>query len=64
MIQYFNAKTRCVVLCDGTPLDMVQMFDHNGEETDDADAAISCVAGPDPDGQWYSISLLQEITLH
>lgn len=64
MIQYFNPETRCVVLCDGTSIDMVQMFDQNGNETDDADVAVSCVAGPDPDGQWYSISLLRRIVLH
>lgn len=54
---YVNPFTRCAVLYDGEAIEITRLMDHRGEETDDPKEAIACVAGPDSDGQWYSIGL-------
>ena len=54
-----NRKLRVAIMEDGQELPVTNMFDGFGEETDDVDDAVSCVAGPDADGMWVSIDFTE-----
>lgn len=43
---------------DGQELPITNAFDDDGDECD-LDEAVSCVAGPDKDGLWLAIDLMQ-----
>jgi hypothetical protein len=48
---------RIAVTEDGQELSVTVMLDRFGDETDEVDEAVSCVAGPDKDGLWLQIDL-------
>lgn len=60
-----NRTESIVLLCDGGSVDITHWFDCFGDECE-PDDAISCVAGPDPAGLWYSIDLsfFNPVTIH
>lgn len=52
-------RTRAIAITeDGQKLPVTNSFDSDGDECDLADA-VACVAGPDKDGLWLSIDLMQ-----
>lgn len=51
LIEYLNLDTR-TALVDNHPTPVANMFDCDGEETDDPDRAIAVVLGPLADGKW------------
>lgn len=50
-----NVSQRLVITTDGRVLPITNMFDCQGEETDDADLAVSAVAGEED--CWFSFLL-------
>jgi len=40
---------------DGQELPIIRLSDSFGDECDDIDDAVTCVAGPDRDGKWLCI---------
>ena len=54
-----NRALRVAVTEDGQELPVTNMFDGDGDETDDVDAAVTCVAGPDKDGLWLTIDFAE-----
>ncbi len=54
-----------VITEDGQTLPITNMFDADGDECDDVDDAVTCVAGSDKDGLWLSIdfSVMEKVTL-
>lgn len=46
------------VLDDGEQLAITNWFDEDGDECD-PDEAVACVAGPDRDGHWWAIDLIE-----
>ena len=60
-----DRATRMVITEDGQTLPITNMFDADGDECDDVDDAVTCVAGPDKDGLWLSIdfSVMEKVTL-
>jgi hypothetical protein len=57
-IAAINLSNKTAVLDDGVTVLIDQMFDQDGEETDDPDLAVSAVV-PLPDGRW-AVVLLDE----
>lgn len=55
-IAAINLSNKTAVLEDGVTVLIDQMFDRDGEETDDPDLAISATV-PLPDGRWAVILL-------
>lgn len=47
------------ILSDGQEVPITNWFDAGGDETEDGNAAASCVCGPDFDGRWYAVDLSQ-----
>lgn len=64
--QYLNPNTRLIILMDGEPIEIVRFMDIDGQDTDDLDEAIACVAGPDLDGNWYTMPIHDDVrtTIH
>ncbi len=60
-----DRATRMVITEDGQTLPITNMFDADGDECDDVDDAVTCVAGSDKDGLWLSIdfSVMEKVTL-
>lgn len=48
---------RIAVMEDGQVLPVTHLFDRFGDDTDDDNEAVACVAGPDSAGAWFSIDL-------
>lgn len=57
-IAAINLSNKTAVLDDGVTVVIDQMFDQDGDETDDPDIAVSAVV-PLPDGRW-AVVLLDE----
>jgi hypothetical protein len=53
-----NLDARRIRLDNGAVVPIINMFDDEGQDTDDPDEAVSIVAGDDTQG-WYSL-LLEE----
>ncbi len=53
-----NRTLALAITEDGQELPITDGFDAEGGECD-LDAAVACVAGPDKDGYWISIDLMQ-----
>jgi hypothetical protein len=59
-------KMKCVVLNDGRTAPFTEMYDAEGNETDDAELAVTAVA-EHPDGDaWLSLDLIyfDKVTIH
>ncbi len=50
-----HRQRREAVTEDGQVLPITNMIDRFGDDTDDVDDAVTCVAGPDRDGRWLTI---------
>lgn len=50
-----NRDLRVAITEDGQSLPVTHLFDADGEECDDIEQAVTCVAGPDRDGFWLTI---------
>ena len=48
---------RRLIVVDGFPIPITQIFDENGEETDDFDECHAVVAGPLPSGGWLACDI-------
>ena len=53
-----NTTLAIAITEDGQELPVTNSFDRDGDECD-LDDAVACVAGPDKDGFWLSIDLMQ-----
>jgi hypothetical protein len=59
-----DLETREVTMEDGTTLEITNIFDIDGEETEDLDEAVACVAGNDDFG-WVVFAVERETaTVH
>lgn len=52
-----NCAERIAIMEDGQVLTVTHLFDKFGDDTEDEDEAVACVAGPDSGGMWVSIDL-------
>jgi hypothetical protein len=49
-----NLEKGLAFLDDGTAVPVTNMFDSDGQDTDDFTESASFVAGPGPGGQWWT----------
>lgn len=54
-ISCVNCALKIAITEDGQSLPITNLIDSNGDECDDVDEAVTCVAGPDKDGMWRVI---------
>lgn len=65
-IDVLNLERRLAITSTGRELQIVQMLDCEGDETDDPDEAVSAIA-PDPGLGWWTIRVADfdfDATLH
>lgn len=55
-VTYVSLQSRYALLDDEFAVSITHMMDENGDDTDDPDEAVVCVAGDDYYG-WYTIDL-------
>lgn len=65
-IAMVNRQRRIAVMEDGQILPVTNLYDVDGEETEDVTCAVSCVVGPDAAGFWYSVDLtaFEQVRMH
>jgi hypothetical protein len=55
-VEFLDPQRMRVILTDGTTLPITNLFDADGEDTDDYEEAWTLVAGTDEAG-WYTIAI-------
>lgn len=58
MIEAINLTDGLFITEDGEELEIVSAFDDDGDDCELEDA-VACVAGPDSDGNWWTIDLTE-----
>ena len=56
-IEYLNLTQKFLVLSDNQILEITNMMDGEGDNTDDPEVAESIVAGPDKNEQWWAVNI-------
>lgn len=54
-IATINLARRIAITEDGQQLPVTDMFDEFGDDCDDIEECVVCVAGPDSTGMWLTI---------
>ena len=58
-IALINLAQRTAITEDGQHLSVSDMFDEFGDDCDDIEDCVVCVAGPDTNGLWLTIDFRQ-----
>lgn len=57
-VEAIHRRRREALLSDGEVIPIASFHDHDGTKLGSHLGALYCVAGPDHEGKWWSISLL------
>ena len=66
-ISFVNVTDRYVMLESGESVPITNLFDVDGDETEEDADVVAVVAGPDPEGMWLTVDLSEfesEVTIH